>query len=484
MKSTMKQKIFSIIMIGALFASCQKERLDPIPQTQLSDAVAFATPERALQQVNGMYSALKQGNFYAGRFQVYMDVRGEDFLNLTNNGVTAFLTWNFTQTATTNEVQNFWAAAYNTINRANVVIDGISGSAISDNLKKNYIAEAKLIRALSYWSLMQLYARPYTETGGPSKPGVPLRITAITSSGNNNVARSTVEEVYTQILKDLNEAEPDLPLTYTSADLNTTRAHRNTAIALKTRVLLSMGRYADVITEGNKIVPASAPFQAASGVANRLNASIATTFTTYNTAESILSMPYTNLDVPGTQNSLNSYYNPGPNGNGDYALNTTGNGIAANTGWTTSDARRAFNIAAGGQTYLRKWPKNAGTDPDWIPVIRYAEVMLTVAEAEARQGSGVNARALALLNAVRQRSDAATTLAPADKNALIAAILLERRIELLGEGLRTADVTRTGADFAAKGSVGAYGPGSNLYIWPISNAELITNKEIVQNPGY
>jgi hypothetical protein len=215
-----------------------------------------------------------------------------------------------------------------------------------------------------------------------------------------------------------------------------------------------------------------------------LNPSIATTFTTYNTTESILSMPYTNLDLPGTQNSLNSYYNPGPNGNGDFVLNTTGNGIVANTNWTATDARRAFNIASGGQTYLRKWPKNAGTDPDWIPVIRYAEVLLNVAEAEARQGTGVNARALALLNAVRQRSDAATTLAPADKDALIAAILLERRIELLGEGLRTADVTRTGANFAAKGSVGIYGPSSNLYIWPISNAEILTNKEMVQNPGY
>ncbi|TAH02905.1 MAG: RagB/SusD family nutrient uptake outer membrane protein [Sphingobacteriales bacterium] len=480
----MKRKIFSAIIIGAVFASCQKERLDPIPQTQLSDAVAFSTPERAAQQVNGIYSALKQGNFYAGRFQVYMDVRGEEFINFTNNGVTAFLTWNFTQTPTTNEVQNLWAAAYQTINRCNVVIEGIAAATLADNLKKQYTAEAKVVRAISYWSLMQMYARPFTEASGPASPGVPLRLTAITSSGNNNIVRSTVGDVYTQILKDLNEAEVDLPLNYATADLNTTRAHRNTAVSLKTRVLLSMGRYADVITEGNKMVPAAAPFQAATGVANRLNPSIATTFTTYNTTESILSMPYTNLDLPGTQNSLNSYYNPGPNGNGDFVLNTTGNGIVANTNWTATDARRAFNIASGGQTYLRKWPKNAGTDPDWIPVIRYAEVLLNVAEAEARQGTGLNARALALLNAVRQRSDAATTLAPADKDALIAAILLERRIELLGEGLRTADVTRTGANFAAKGSVGAYGPSSNLYIWPISNAEILTNKEMVQNPGY
>ena len=482
----MKLKILSILFIGAIFASCQKDRLSPIPQTSLSDAVAFNTPERALQQVNGLYSALKAGQFYAGRYMVYQDVRGEEFINLTNNGVTAFLTWNFTVTPTANEVQNFWAAAYACINRCNVVIDGLATSPIADNLRKNYIAEAKLVRSIAFYSLLQLYARPYTDGNG-SKPGVPLRLTGITSSGSNNIKRSTVAEVYTQIIKDLNEAEVDLPLNYTGAtanDLNTTRAHRNTAIALKTRVYLSMGLYANVITEGNKIVPATAPFQAATGVANRLNPSINTTFTTYNTTESILSMPFTGLDLPGTQNSLNSYYNPGPNGNGDYALNTTGNGIAASTSWGAGDARRAFNITSSGQTYLRKWPKNAGSDPDWAPVIRYAEVMLNVAEAEARQAAGVSTRGLALLNAVRQRSDATVTLAPATKNDLINAVLLERRIELLGEGFRTSDVTRTGADFAAKGSISAYGPGSNLYIWPISNSELVTNKEMVQNDGY
>jgi len=473
-----------MMLIGALFASCQKDRLEPIPQTSLSDAVAFSTPERAQQQVNGLYAALKAGQLYAGRYMVYQDVRGEDFINITNNGVTAFLTWNFTVTPTANEVQNFWAAAFAAINRANVVIDGLAGSPIADNLRKQYIAEAKVVRAIAYYALLQLYARPFTEAGGTDKPGVPLRLTGVTSSGSNNLARATVGAVYTQIVKDLNEAETDLPSTYATADLNTTRAHKNTAIALKTRVYLSMGRYADVITEGNKIVPATAPFEAPTGVKHKLNASIATTFATYNTVESILSMPFTALDLPGTQNSLNSYYNPGPNGNGDFALNTTGSGIVTNTDWKTTDARRAFNIAAGTQVYLRKWPKNAGSDPDWAPVIRYAEVLLNVAEAEARQASSVSSRGLALVNAVRQRSDATTTFAPATKDELISTILTERRIELLGEGFRTSDVTRTGAAFAAKGSVGAYPASSNLYIWPISQAEIITNKEMKQNDGY
>lgn len=480
----MKLKIVFLLITAGLIFSCNKEKLEPIPQTQLSDAVAFSTPERAQQQINGLYAAIKTGAFYGGRYQVYQDIRGEEFINETANGVTNFLTWNFTVTPTTNEVQNFWAAAYAAINRVNVVIAGLETSPISDALRANYIAEAKVVRAIAYYSLLQLYARPYTDGNG-SKPGVPLRLKAETSSGSNDLARSTVAEVYDQILKDLNEAETALPANYSSAQLNTTRAHRNTAIALKTRVYLSMGRYADVITEANKLVPNAAPYKAPGGYDNGLNATIASVFAPpYDSKESILSMPYTALDVPGTQNSPNSYYNPSPDGIGDYTLNVSGEGIAAHPDWSATDARRNFHQVVGGKTYLRKWPNNAGTNPDYLIIIRYAEVMLNLAEALARQAADVDARALALVNAIRQRSDPATTITAATKQELIDKILLERRIELLGEGFRTSDVTRTGASFGAKASINAVPPSSELYIWPISNAELITNKLMEQNPGY
>ncbi len=480
----MKRIIGFILLISVLLVSCNKEKLDPIPQTQLSDAVAFSTPERALQQINGLYAGLKTGNFYAGRYQVYQDVRGEEFLNETNNGVTNLQTWNFTVTPTTNEVQNFWSAGFAAINRANVVMEGLAGSPISEDLRKNYIAEAKVVRAIAYFALLQLYAKPYTDGNG-NNPGLPLRIKAETSSGSNNLERSTVAAIYDQILKDLTEAEPNLPATYSSTQLNTTRVHKNTVIAFKTRVYLAMGRYADVITEGNKLVPAAPPYNAPANYGNGLMPSIATVFASpYDSKESILSFPYTALDLPGTQNSLNSYYNPGPDGNGDFSLNVTGNGIVANTDWALTDARRAFNQVSGGKTFLRKWPNNAGSNPDYVVVIRYAEIMLNLAEALARQSSGVDARALELLNAIRHRSDPATTITAATKEELINKILLERRIELLGEGFRTSDVTRTGGSFAAKGTIPAVPPTSTLYIWPISNGEMITNKSMAQNPGY
>lgn len=481
----MKFKIVSYLLMAAAITSCNKTKLDPIPQTALSDAVAFSDSARSVQQINGLYSALKAGQMYAGRYQVYQDVRGEEFINRTNNAVTAWLTWQFNLTASANEVQGFWAAGYAAINRCNVVIDGLSKSTtISDGLKKNLIAEAKVVRAISYFMLMQLYARPYTDGNG-SKLGVILKLSPETSSGEQNQERATAAEIYTQILKDLNEAETDLPLTHPGS-LSTNRAHRNTAIAIKTRVYLNMGNWASVITEGNKLVPNAAPWVAPSGVANSLQASVATVYTNYTNSEMILSMPFTALDVPGTQNGLGWYYNPGPNGGGEFALNTAAPGIAADAGWRPEDARRALTVVSGGQTWLRKFPNpNNAADPS--PVIRYAEVMLNLAEALARNeaGAGVNARALTILNAIRQRSDPTiTAFAPATKDELVALILTERRIEFLGEGFRTSDIARIGGSFPAKGTVGAVAPSADQYVWPISIAELLVNKQAQQNPGY
>ena len=118
---------------------------------------------------------------------------------------------------------------------------------------------------------------------------------------------------------------------------------------------------------------------------------------------------------------------------------------------------------------------------DYPPVIRYAEVLLNLAEALARSNAGVDARALALVNAVRQRSDPATTVVAVTQTDLINAILLERRIELLGEGLRNNDLMRLLQTIPAKGSVPAKGSSETGYIWPISSVELSLNKLMTDN---
>jgi hypothetical protein len=475
-----KLNVLGAALLMLALAACNKDRLSPIPQTVLSDAVAFSSPDRVQQQVFGVYSAMKNGQFLGGRGHVYGDVRGEDWINITGNGVTALGVWNFSLVSSDNQVENFWSTGYATINRANVVLEGIDANANSlpTNLANQYRGEVRFVRALSYFYLVNMYGRrPFTADNGAS-PGVPLRLTASKGAAGAALARATVAEVYNQILTDLNFAEANLPLSYSAAtggvsatDSNVVRAHRNAAIAFKTRVYLNMGRYADVITEANKIVPQNAPFVASTGVPHQLAPSILSVFrASYRTTESIFSLPMTNANPPGTQNGLGSYWTA------EFALNPAG--ILGNAQFTANDARRTNFVTATSPIRYTKFNDDLN---NYVPIIRYSEVLLNLAEALARQAAGIDARAVALLNAVHQRSDPATTLTPATKDELITMILTERRIEFLGEGLRHFDVMRLGQPFAAKGSVSAVPTSSLSYIWPIPASELLYNNLAAQN---
>ncbi|MBE7169113.1 MAG: RagB/SusD family nutrient uptake outer membrane protein [Williamsia sp.] len=488
--------IFSLVAGVCSFAvSCKKDdALNPLPTTLISDASAFTTTARISNQVNGLYATFKGGGLWGSNYLLYSDARAGDFISTNQNPLQGGLTYALLADPSTTDVSVVWQQSYQLINGCNVFLAGMQGGGATvagDSLNKNWTGEARTLRAIAYYSLLQLYAQPYRVNNGAS-PGVPLRLTANTGLSDYNLARSSVDAVYKQILADLNYAETNVPLKYSTAVLNTTRIHRNTVVALKTRVYLSMGDYANVITEANKIVPASAPFTAAAsgGVANALQADITTVFKTYTTAESIFSMPFTANDAPG--NSLATNYLPvaadatglGSTGSGQFYLFEKG--VISDPGWKATDRRRALIFATpSGTNTGRKWNSKFATGSpytDYIPVIRYAEVMLSLAEALAN-ANGIDARATALLNAVRQRSDATTTFAPTSKADLIDKIINERRIEFLGEGLRNADLMRLGLPIPAKTPTGstpvpASNPGDNNYTWPVPNSETLYNKLI------
>lgn len=477
-------RLFSsgLLMVSLFFISCKKEKeiLNPVPQTSIIDVNAFDTPDRVLGLVNGIYTKVKDPQYYGGKYLMYGDLRGEEFINRTQNIFTGYDTWGHTLNSSSNEVQNLWSAVYGAVNASNVFLKGLGDniSKVAPTLAKQYEGEAKFLRAVCYFSLVTLYAKPYVANNGAS-PGLPLRLQAETSTANNDLARSTVAQVYTQILKDLDEAETLLPLTYSTDLLNSTRAHRNSAIAFKTRVYLNMGKMDKVIEEAKKIVSTTAPFKATSGVANQMQADVKVIFSSnYNTTESIFSMPMTDLNSSTGQNAMGYIFNAAPTGNAEYSLNPSG--IAGNTDWRTTDSRRSFLTVVSGTTFLKKYDKPSPYT-DYLPVIRYSEVLLNYAEAAAKTGS--NVKALELLSAVRLRSDP-TYVFPTSKtetsDALINSILLERRIEFLGEGQRSDDLLRNLLTIPGKGSGGlispSVAPSSTAYFFPMPNSEILTNK--------
>lgn len=492
----MKKNIISKVIVLGLFVSivsCRQESsLYPTNETSITDASAFTTSTRINSALLGVYTAFKSGNVQGGRYLVYNDIRGEDFIKETDNLVTASDVFMMNPSNSSSSISSLWSSSYYAINSANLFMDGMNGggtSVVGTSTGAQYIAEAKALRAMLYYGLLQFFAKPYADGNGAAL-GVPLRLTGIKGSGSSALARSTVSEVYAQILTDLNEAESALPLGYSSAELNTTRIHRNTVIAFKVRVYMSMQKYSEAITEANKIVSASAPFAASTGVANALQANIATIFSTYNTTESIFSLPMTSTsgDNPDTQNQLAYYWTPGASlggvGNGEYSVNPSG--ILANTTqFTTADKRRSLILTTNSGTKLWCMKFKTGSPyTDYVPVIRYAEVLLDLAEAKVRVNNAIDSQSLALLNAVHGRSDATKVFAMSDfasVSAFLTAVDNENRMEFLGEGHRSRDVTRILATFKAHGTAPSVASGASGYIWPIPSSELSLNTLCVDN---
>lgn len=484
-----------MLLILALLGACSKEYLNQDPQTQINEKYIFDTKVRVEGQVNGLYAAMKSGNYLGGRYFVYNDVRNDNFIPKSTNGVTNYATWNHTVLSSTNEVQNLWGAVYTAVNSINIFLeelkknwdDGKLATFITQAEYNQYVSEALTLRAICYFDILQLYAQPYNKNAGAS-PGLPLRLTGLKVLEGNDLARSTVAEVYVQILKDLNDAEPLAILDYTTDLLRTTRVNRNTIIAFKTRVYQHMNNWSMVRTESAKIVTATAPFTTPTGASNgralTLNATFAGIWATpYTSKESVFSMPFTSTNLAGTQNSL-AHYNH-PLSSESYYLNVTGQ---AYTNLNAADARKLLFqtgvVSSVTRYFTGKW-QSFTSQVDYAPVIRYAEVLLNYAEALVMDGGVVTQQAVDLLNAVRTRSYAAGAYPLAgfaSTTAFRDAVLLERNMEFLGEGIRNMDLMRTGSSIPGKpGATTVVTPTSPTYIWPIPTSELNTNKLIVQN---
>lgn len=549
-KSIKNIAALAVTAIVISFSSCKKFT-DLKPLSSLSTATAFSTAANVELAMNGVYNASAVGTYNGGGGRGYAfgsasieqgEMRGEDMVN-----VASFyqITYQATYDASASSANNYnmWINLYALINQCNTFIDGVhlalaSGVLTSANAA-SYEGEARFLRALAHHELLIQFCRPYLDGTG-SKPGVPYRTIGISSQDALNKAitqdRGTVAQDYTALLADLDYAEANLSATPKAVS----RASKGAAIALKTRVKLHMGDWAGVIAEGAKLgtSAAAAPFVSPVG-GYKLTASVDGPFYTgvanvtapgnnITNTESIYSTAEGSQANPAVNGSLPEMFGPASVLIGGVVVTQGGRNLVCTSPnlynaafWVSSDTRRSLlQIIQGtsGARYAFCWKyRDITTQSDYAPIIRYAEVLLNVAEAYSRSGTVANA--FALLNAVRNRAVAAAdqyTVASFVTNIdLTRLILNERRIEFAGEGRRWADIHRLAndANFTTggipakvlfsqiKGDGSSYDivarptytpsfaaiPYSDFrFIWPIPAAELTANPALFseQNPGY
>ncbi|WP_158563387.1 RagB/SusD family nutrient uptake outer membrane protein [Chitinophaga silvatica] len=464
--------LFNIGMVGCMLTlgSCEKQIFKE-PYAYLSPADAFSTPDKISKAATGMYDQLQNANFFGGRVLVYADIRGIDA------GVPAYFgdVPKFNTLLSTNSyVNDAWRGAYRTIYEVNVFLKNLAANPgkVSDAQAAQYTAEGKFIRSLVYFYLVNLWAQPYKFTSGASHLGVPLILTASDDpfSASNQVPRNTVAEVYNQIEKDLLEAEAALNYpNNTRAFADVARATKGAAQGLLMRLYLYKGDYQKALDYANKLITSGKYAMNTDGPA--------TAFRNFTTNESIFSVGMSGGDNPNTNNALGQHYSP--DGRGDIAISPDYVNLMEATDKRRTDLVRTYAPAPG-----TLWSTKYVGVADWVPVLRYSEVLLTKAEALANLNTAVDADAVALVNLVRSRSNATPIAAPATKQGLINAVILERRIELAFEGQGILDFLRTGRNIPAHATVNEQAYGSDYVVFPIPKYETDMNLKLDQNHGY
>lgn len=495
-------------ILAASLSSCVNDWLDVAPSDGTDAGAALTSSSDLAAARTGMYKALKGNSslvdYYGQQFFVYGDVHAGDDYQYNNlggsNRASFYYDMNYQTasefTSSTSSSNVAWKSPYIVIGRANRIIAAAEGGALSDAAEAKatidqYAAEAKVLRALAHFDLVRIYGKPYTEDQGASL-GVPL-VTEVLES-NAKPARSTVAEVYTQVVKDLTEA-----ISSNALATETEPGYVSVwgAKAILSRVYLNMGDYANALSVAEDIIKNSG-----AALWTRDQYFKAWDASTPNESEFLF-----RLNVAGSTDSNDL------NGIGNLQQREGYKEMVATKKFVdmlTSDpedvrnemflpATAAKEVATYGtnKVYLNKLRGQGGNlrNVTIVPIIRLSEVYLTAAECAFRNND--KTKAVEYLNdLVKNRTTTEASLATVD-NITLERILIERRKELIGEGQRYFDALRNNETITRYTSEADKGWHKTLSkdaqsfnrdyfkaIAAIPQEEINANPNIKQNTGY
>ena len=181
------------LICGLFLTGCDGGLLEETPDTFEGEAEIFSTEAGAETALNGLYYSFSAGEYHGSAFHnLMMPVSGKFYSSQTaNRDATGLNT-----TPSNIALVDFWAGAYQTINEANVIIANMNGSSLSN--EEAVLGQAHFLRAVTYFDLVRMFG------------GVPLR-TEPTSTSTLDLTRTSVDDVYAQIVADLEVAEMMLP---------------------------------------------------------------------------------------------------------------------------------------------------------------------------------------------------------------------------------------------------------------------------------
>jgi hypothetical protein len=492
----LNHKLYSKSVLGAgifiaasLFPSCKKDFLDVPQQGQQQGEAFWRTAADAGAGVNAIYGNMRSYENTAFP-AIAIESMGSDDAEKGSSPSDAsfFLDFDtFTIDPNQGNIGGFWNGQYRNINYCNQVLTNVPAITMDATLKAQYLAEAKFIRALSYFRLVRAFG------------AVPLRLTIPKDASEYNIPRTDATQVYAQIEADLTDAAAALPLSYAAADLG--RATRGAALTLHAKVAMYQKKWGDVLSYTNTVM----------GMNYSLLPSFESVFRipNENSSESIFEIQA--ALVPGNTTVSNSQYSQVQGvrsaRGGGWGFNVPTADLAAS--FETGDPRRDATIIFRGETTPQGDAIDANGDnpmfnqKSYVPfslfvngfnegaqqnirVLRFSDALLMNAEAANELGN--TTQALSSLERVRARArQGIAGILPAvtstDQATIRTAIYRERRSEFAMEFDRYFDVIRQGRGTAVFGPKG-WRAGRNE-VWPIPQTEIdLSGGLLTQNPGY
>jgi len=498
-KSTTIKIAFAILLVSGV--SCKKW-LDRKPHDGITGAAYWQTKEQVQAAVTGCYASLLGSPNGSRSLAELLFLWGElraDMLAATTFTANEELDIMNVNILPTNSITN-WRSVYQTINYCNTVIDfapqviGKDQTFTQEALNKS-IAEVKALRALMYFYLVRSFG------------DVPLKIKSTSSDKDiEQIPKASMDSVLTQILQDLNDAEPYAVSTYGDRASDKGRITKYTINAIQADVYLWMENYAGCITACNKIINSS-QFGLIDGTV--ANTWFNTLYVNGNSNESIFEFQFDNqrqntfyplLGISSRHLIANptvltdifsvDFVNP---------LNVDIRGDGASARSTDNMIWKYSGLSNDNRTQRASTQYSA----HWF-VYRYADILLMKAEATNQLGNGQEA--LDLITAIRNRATALaitnTNPSPTDKDGVADFILAERAREFAFEGKRWYDLLRnakrnnyqrlnillqmvanTVPPDRQQSAIAKY-MDKNSHYFPIYYYELQTDNQLVQNPFY
>jgi len=503
MKQNINKLVVAFILVVTGIIACSKN-LDQTSQNNPTTESYFKTASQLQNGVNAIYSTLRAAELVGREWFFTHDMRGGECASggAQLEAPRAELLTQPKPNAGNAVMSNVWNGCYQMINRANQVLS--KAPDITDNtaLRDRLVGETKFLRAWAYFELVSQWG------------DVPLYTETITSVSGFK-AKSPAADVYAQIITDLNDAAAALPASYGASDNG--RATSGAANALLGRVEMQKGDYDAAKTALLKV------YGKYSLVANYMwnfdgdtknDAGVLMTTGHEFNSESIFEVVF----VDKGDNNFNWGYNgEGSTSplsgvrNQEYGI-TWGNVIPSDqflNSFEAGDPRYKFTIFEVGddildstsspktlapadmniatstkgavteKRFFRKYNiydwVNSGFHPGGINtrVIRYAEVLLMLAECEAEVGTP--AQAASYINEVRARPSVnMPPVSPATKNDALKAVMHERTVELGAEELNSIDILR----WRAKGYFPSIMPDpkpGQVDLLPIPSSEISSN---------